>query len=142
MELSLIQAVWWNPVPALSPLASASVPPSSLHLSRQPSGTRMGQGLTWQDLAEEPFPHGQLDVGLVEAWLEGDGAECALQRPGLLGLCSRGDSSHWWRSCLTICKSSQAVTAQETALNTPIISSPPPSSQRTCLLPGTGNSLY
>lgn len=52
----------------------------------------MGGGLTWQNLAEQPFPYGQLDVGLVEAWFEGDGTEHALQGPGLLELCSGGKS--------------------------------------------------
>lgn len=53
----------------------------------------MGRCLTWQNLAEEPFPHSQLDVSLVEAWLEGDGAEHAFQGPGLLEICSGGDGS-------------------------------------------------
>lgn len=52
----------------------------------------MDWGLTWQNLAEEPFPYSQLDVSLVEAWLEGDGAERAFQRSGLLELCSGGNS--------------------------------------------------
>lgn len=52
----------------------------------------MGWDLTWQNLAEKPFPDSQLDVGLVEAWLEGDGTECAFQGPGLLELCSAGNS--------------------------------------------------
>lgn len=50
----------------------------------------MGWVLTWQNLAEEPFPHSKLDVSLVEAWLEGDGTECTFQGPDLLKLCSGG----------------------------------------------------
>lgn len=53
----------------------------------------MGGGLTWQNLSEEPFPHRQLDVGLVQAWFEGDGAECTFQEPGLLELCAGSSGS-------------------------------------------------
>lgn len=49
-----------------------------------------GWGLTWQNLSEEPFPRSQLDVSLVQAWFEGDGAERAFQGPGLLELCTGG----------------------------------------------------
>lgn len=64
----------------------------------------MGWALTGQHLTEEPFLHGQLDVSLVEASLEGDGAERAFQAPGLLRallcweLCS-GDNSSQWLCC-------------------------------------------
>lgn len=63
------------------------------HPTGQPSAKRTGWSLTWQNFSEEPLPHGQLDVSLVEAWLEGDGAEGAFQRSGLLELCSEGDDS-------------------------------------------------
>lgn len=85
-------------------------------------------------------------VSLMSAWW----------RPGLkemgLNVLSKGRAC--WSSALeaTVCidggaaspihKSSQTVTAQETALKMAIISSPPPPSRRTCLLPGRGNSLY
>ena len=44
--------------------------------------------LTWQNLSEKPFPHRQLDVSLVQAWLEGDGAEGTFRESGLLELWS------------------------------------------------------
>lgn len=89
MGLSLTLTVW-NPIPVLSPLAHASLPAlRTLYL--QPSERRMGWGHTWQNLPEEPFPHSQLDVSLVEAWFEGDGVEHAFQRSGRLELCSGGN---------------------------------------------------
>ena len=51
-------------------------------------GAGWGGVLTWQNLSEKPFPHRQLDVSLVQAWLEGDGAEGTFRESGLLELWS------------------------------------------------------
>ena len=77
MELSLSTPCWRKP----SPAPSLSAAPASYN-------GRLGLGLTWQNLSEKPFPHRQLDVSLVQAWLEGDGAEGTFRESGLLELWS------------------------------------------------------
>lgn len=138
----MTQTVWWIPFPVLSPLAHADLP-ALCTLYQQSSEMRMGWGRTWQNLAEEPFPHSQLDVSLVEAWFEGDGVERAFQRSGWLELCSGGNRVQCWQSCVpcTLPIGKSLYSSAGCALSS-IISSPPPPSPRTRLLPGRRNTLH